>query len=163
MYHNLHLGRKHAMIVHVIFVIFRWFLIFLVLFFHEHPFIQLVLFLSSLVVVIIIKIIIRPYNTQIKNVQDCFGTMLIFSMALLYLSFLKTPTELVTKGKGRIFGWVCISVIFMIISYFYIFAAIVLLRRFVFKRQFKISPDLKSETKVYAFDSSNNKLHGKFL
>jgi hypothetical protein len=66
------------------------------------------------------KLIMKPYKSQSRLIQDVIMEMLIWAIALLFFSFMYKETELTSEGYGAIFGYICIALIVSIVIWYYV-------------------------------------------
>lgn len=124
LYVNINSKSKLSIAVHIVFITLRMLLAIINASLQHHGWAQLVLFVLLLIWVVAYHILIKPYDSVLKNVIGTLSYMFVLTLGLLYFSFINSPTELVRSGKGYILGIICIVIIFATILQFYVFAAI---------------------------------------
>ena len=104
LYSQMSNSNPYALYSHVVFIVMRVYMVFITLAFHHYGETQIDLFFPALVFVIIFKILIKPYDGQLRNLQDLLGHFLLLTMSVVYISFTKQEFELLSESAGFILG-----------------------------------------------------------
>lgn len=111
---------KWSMGEHVLFLFRRALLAVLVIYIQIAGWAQLLIFILMSLILIAFKLIMKPYKSQSRLIQDVIMEMLIWTIALLFFSFMYKETELTSEGYGAIFGYICIALIVSIVIWYYV-------------------------------------------
>lgn len=144
LYSSMSKGSKYAMYLHVIFIACRVFLVMLVLSFYHLGEVQVSLFCLMLMAIIVFKLIVKPYDSKLKNIQDMIGSFLLLTLWWFYFAFIDDEMELASEGKGQVLGIICVIIICTMIFYFYIFGLIAVAIKYRARRKLSKVRDLKT-------------------
>ncbi|CAI2369448.1 unnamed protein product [Moneuplotes crassus] len=112
-------NHKVYMLDHFIFLLRRLVLILVLIFRWNHGIQQAGIFLFACFIVIIWKILVRPFKDVILNFQDIVFEFLLALVILMYFKFTNSEDELTSSGINHIVGLVlCTIVLIMILINF---------------------------------------------
>lgn len=129
--------RKICILDHFIFLVRRILLILILIFWWNHGFYQAWLFLLVWVLVLASKLILRPYNAPILNVQDILFEAILWTVLVLFITFSTQASELANSGKFLILGIMCFAQIIFLILINYTILAIWTIREIRRKKKAK--------------------------
>ena len=115
LYLDMSNGNQYALYSHVVFIALRIFLVFLTMALYEMGASQISLYFLAIILVLVFKIKVRPYDGVIRNIQDLIGHFLLLSLCIVYFSFINQDFELSSDGTGKTLGLVWVTIISTII------------------------------------------------
>ncbi|CAI2384272.1 unnamed protein product [Moneuplotes crassus] len=126
----------------------------LLIFGWNHGIVQISIMITIGFLIVLWKIIVRPYQSKLLNFQDILFESLLLSILVLYLNFCSKSSELSTSGFSHICGFIClVLIVWMTIMNYTI--AITLFFKNLKKSSSKASVGVKpQEAKNTKFDST---------
>lgn len=107
--------KRFLMLDHFIFFARRFVLISVIIFRWEFGLLQTLIFLTSWIGVLVWKIIARPFNKMLMNIQDLMFEFFLTLIIAFYLNFINSRTELATSGAPHIQGIICVILIICLV------------------------------------------------
>ena len=137
LYQDFYENNKHLILDHVFFLLRRLLLIVLIIFKVDYFFflnhsltqgqMQSIIFLGGWVFILLWKLIMRPYNNIILNIQDISFEMFFSTIIYIYYQFNSVESQLVISGKYHRLGvawviliWMMVAVNIAVMTYFWI-------------------------------------------
>ena len=116
-------NKKIVMLDHVIFMLRRIFLSYLIIFGWGYGLTQAIIFLVVCILVLISKLILRPYKSSILNVQSIAFEFILCAVLWILCTFWDKSTEFSDSGSANTRGMACFGLVWsiMIISYIFTF------------------------------------------
>ena len=110
--------KKIYMLDHLVFLLKRTVLILVIVFQWNHGLDQSIYFLVTWIWVLIWKIIIRPFEKTVLNIQDIIFELIMTVILSIYITFDNKSTELSESGRTHVLGviWVVLMVSVIIIN-----------------------------------------------
>ena len=112
-------NRKYLMVDHILFMIRRIFLSFLIVFGWQNGAIQVCVFFLICLGVLLWKLLMRPYKSVLLNIQNILFEFILLWVIGIFGSFYKRSTELSNSGIPRLLGiiWFWLIWSWIIINY----------------------------------------------
>ncbi|CAI2372733.1 unnamed protein product [Moneuplotes crassus] len=121
---DLKMNRKLVMMDHFLFIIRRLALSLLLIFRWKFGFQQVCIFIAICLLVLLWKIIIRPFQSKLLNFQDILFELFLLTIIILYLNFNSESSELSTEGLPHISGSICVALIIIMVLTNYVVSII---------------------------------------
>jgi hypothetical protein len=118
------------MLDHLIFLIRRIILIFILIFGWGNGFYQASAFLLVCLFTLAFKLILRPYKETISNVQDVLFEMILWTVLVFFITFSTQASEFANSGKFLGLGIMWFFQIIFLIFINYLISAISFIREF---------------------------------
>ena len=129
--------KKIWYLVHVMFMLRRMFLSFLIVFGYQHGLIQWVIFLIIWILVVVLKTIIRPYKDILSNIHDLIMEIVLLCLVIIFTTFYDKATEFADHGWAQVIGWIWFSMIVFLVMINYANLFYVIIKRCVERKQKK--------------------------
>ena len=127
-------GKQIWHLVHLMFMLRRIFLCFLIIFGYQQGLTQCLIFLSICISVIIVKVILRPYKFVLQNIHDLIMEFILLSILAIFITFYDKNTEFVDEGWANVLGWICFSLIVFLVLMNYANLFYIYIRSWIEKR-----------------------------
>lgn len=108
-------NNKLTMLDYITFLFRRAFLCLLIIYAWTHGFLQSMVFFGACLLLIISKLILRPYRHTIMNIQDIIFETLILAICAIFATFTDPEMELTTKGIPNVLGWICFVLVISVV------------------------------------------------
>ena len=130
--------KKVYMLDHFIFLVRRLILVLVLIFKWRKGQQQTLCIFISWVIVLIWKLIIRPFKLAIMNIQDALFESFLSTIILVYFKFTNESTELLSSGNPHRLGVVWVTLVVLMILINFIVTLYIWLQSWKVKRLFKI-------------------------
>lgn len=145
--------KKISVFDHSVFMIRRAVLVFILIFSWNHGFLQAILFLIACLAVLVWKIVLRPYEETLYNIQDVIYECILCSMIGCFIGFKDPESELKEEGKFHILGIVCSSLVVSLILVNFIFSILMIIKQWVAHFKLRKMVKVKATSKSFSIDS----------
>jgi len=126
LYQDMKEHNKNLILDHVFFLCQRLILVILLLFevdyfsFTKHSLtrgeIQLIIFVGCCILFCIWKVIWRPYNSVVLNIQDISFELFFTTIIIIYFKFNSIKSQLVSTGVAHRYGLACVILVYMMVA-----------------------------------------------
>ncbi|CAI2364171.1 unnamed protein product [Moneuplotes crassus] len=140
-------NKKICMHESFLFLCRRLALVILTAFGWNHGLLQISIFIAICGILIIFKIIVRPYKSAILNFQDIIFEFILMGISLIFITFTSESTELVTSGRPHLLGMIGFSLVIFLCVFNYIITFIIFVKSWCCKTD-------KDKNKVIPFKKS---------
>jgi hypothetical protein len=114
--------KRYLMMDHFIFMLRRAILISVIVFGWNHGFVQVSIFSISCIGVLVWKIIARPFESTLLNIQEIIFEFFISVIIVIFISFSGKSTELVKSGPPHFVGMICFVIIVFLTLLSFVFS-----------------------------------------
>ena len=130
-------GNKSVILDSFVFFMRRAALVAILIFGHNHGFIQALLFLIVWVGVLVFKVVVRPFEKSLLNFQDIVFELILIAILGIFITFKNESTELANSGRPKKLGTISFILVIMIILVNYITFIVVEIKSWREKRKKK--------------------------
>ena len=130
-------NKKHLILDHIAFMIRRILLSFLIIFGWSHGFIQDIAFICICLVVVIMKICMRPFRYILLNIQDFIFEFVLLMVIGIFITFKEKSTLLSETGTPNILGIIWFSLVWFLMIINLIFYTAVTIAHIYHRRSLK--------------------------
>ena len=127
--------KRYLMLDHFIFMLRRAVLISVIVFGWNHGFMQVSIFSIACIGVLVWKIVARPFESVLLNIQDIIFELFISVIIVIFISFSGKSTELAKSGPAHIAGMICFAIIIFLTLLSFIFSTCLFIQKCREKRR----------------------------
>ncbi|CAI2382438.1 unnamed protein product [Moneuplotes crassus] len=138
-------NRKICMCNSILFIFRRAVMVWIVILGWNNGWKQVILFSLICFILIVFKIIVKPYKNTILNLQDILFEFIILGLSLTFMEFTNKSTELAKTGRPHLIGMIgfCLVIMLCVLNYVFTFTILVKHCRVKPLKKQKIKPKKK--------------------
>lgn len=104
-------GKRACLLEHVLFILRRQLLVYLIVFGWQHGLLQIISFVIVSVITLLAKIWVRPYKSVLIGAQDIVFEALLCTVLVISIAFGSRSSEMVKLGAYHTLGVACFSIV----------------------------------------------------